>query len=150
LHAAIIDRRATHPHASKEILTTRSITVYNPGEAGPMRATGARDIWPPVQRRMDFRFRTTPASSRARRTWRSTVPRRPLERRSARAKRALEEGADRDQDDGAYLVFRHTGSGPWRAWDAGIPGNGNFTCAVTPPVSVLAAWNWAPGTCHPR
>jgi hypothetical protein len=55
-----------------------------------------------------------------------------------------------NQDDGAYLVYRQTGSGPWRAWDAGIPGNSNFTCAVTPPASVLAAWNWAPGACHPR
>ena len=55
-----------------------------------------------------------------------------------------------NQDDGADLVFRRTGSGPWKAWDAGIPGNGNFTCAVTPPAGVLSVWNWAPGTCHPR
>jgi hypothetical protein len=55
-----------------------------------------------------------------------------------------------NQDDGAYLVYRQTGSGPWRAWDAGIPGNSNFRCAVTPPASVLDVWNWAPGTCHPR
>jgi len=55
-----------------------------------------------------------------------------------------------NQDDGAYLVYRRTGSGPWKAWDAGIPGNSNFTCAVTPPASVLNVWNWAPGTCHPR
>jgi hypothetical protein len=55
-----------------------------------------------------------------------------------------------NQDDGAYLVFRRTGSGPWKAWDAGIPGNSNFTCAVTPPAGVLRVWSWAPGTCHPR
>ena len=55
-----------------------------------------------------------------------------------------------NQDDGAYLVYRRTGSGPWKAWDAGIPGNSNFACAVTPPASVLKVWNWAPGTCHPR
>ncbi len=55
-----------------------------------------------------------------------------------------------NQDDGAYLVFRRTGSGPWKAWDAGIPGNSNFRCAVTPPAGVLGVWNWAPGTCHPR
>lgn len=55
-----------------------------------------------------------------------------------------------NQDDGAYLVYRRTGSGPWKSWDAGIPGSSNFTCAVTPPASVLSAWNWAPGTCHPR
>jgi hypothetical protein len=42
------------------------------------------------------------------------------------------------------------GSGPWKAWDAGIPGNSNFTCAVTPPAGVLRVWSWAPGTCHPR
>jgi hypothetical protein len=34
-----------------------------------------------------------------------------------------------NQDDGAYS---------------------NFTCAVTPPASVLTVWNWAPGTRHPR
>ena len=45
-------------------------------------------------------------------------------------------------------MFRRTGSGPWKAWDAGIPGNGNFTCAVTPPAGVLSVWSWAPGTCH--
>jgi hypothetical protein len=55
-----------------------------------------------------------------------------------------------NQDDGAYLVFRRTGSSPWKAWDAGIPGNSNFTCAVTPPAGVLRVWSWAPGTCHPR
>ena len=55
-----------------------------------------------------------------------------------------------DQDDGAYLVFRQRAGGTWKAWDAGIPGSSNFTCAVTPPASVLAVWNWAPGTCHPR
>ena len=55
-----------------------------------------------------------------------------------------------NQDDGAYLVFRRTGSGPWKAWDAGIPGNNNFTCAVMPPAGVLGVWNWAPRTCHPR
>jgi hypothetical protein len=51
-----------------------------------------------------------------------------------------------NQDDGAYLVFRRTGSGPWKAWDAGIPGNSTSTCAVTPPAGVLRVWNWAPAT----
>ncbi len=55
-----------------------------------------------------------------------------------------------NQDDGAYLVVPAEGGGGWKAWDAGIPGSSNFTCAVTPPASVLAVWNWAPGTCHPR
>jgi hypothetical protein len=55
-----------------------------------------------------------------------------------------------NQDDGAYLVFRQKGNGAWRAWDAGIPGGTNFSCAVKPPATVLAVWSWAPGTCHPR
>lgn len=55
-----------------------------------------------------------------------------------------------DQDDGAYLVFRQKAGGAWRAWDAGIPGSNSYSCAVKVPASVLAVWNWAPGTCHPR
>ena len=55
-----------------------------------------------------------------------------------------------NQDDGAYLVFREKGGGAWRAWDAGIPGSNEFRCAVKVPASVLAVWNWAPDTCHPR
>ena len=55
-----------------------------------------------------------------------------------------------DQDDGAYLVFRERAGGAWKAWDAGIPGSNNYTCAVKVPASVLAVWNWAAGTCHPR
>ena len=51
---------------------------------------------------------------------------------------------------GAYLVFRQKAGGPWKAWNAGIPGSSGFTCAVTPPGSVLAVWDWAPGACHPR
>ncbi len=55
-----------------------------------------------------------------------------------------------NQDDGAYLVFKRTSGGPWKAWDAGIPGDSHFGCTVTPPASVLHVWNWAPHTCHPR
>lgn len=55
-----------------------------------------------------------------------------------------------DQDDGAYLVFRESAGGAWKAWDAGIPGSSNYTCAANVPASVLAVWNWAAGTCHPR
>ncbi len=55
-----------------------------------------------------------------------------------------------NQDDGAYLVFKRTSAGAWKAWDAGIPGDSHFGCTVTPPKSVLRVWDWAPGTCHPR
>jgi hypothetical protein len=55
-----------------------------------------------------------------------------------------------DQDDGAYLVFRQKSGGAWQAWDAGIPGSSNYSCAVKVPASVLGVWNWAAGTCHPR
>ena len=55
-----------------------------------------------------------------------------------------------DQDDGAYLVFRQKAGGPWKAWNAGIPGDSHFSCTVTPPAPVLAVWSWAPATCHPR
>jgi hypothetical protein len=53
------------------------------------------------------------------------------------------------QDDGAYMVFERHGDGPWRVWEAGIPGDPQFTCAVKMPASVLKVWNWKPGSCHP-
>jgi hypothetical protein len=55
-----------------------------------------------------------------------------------------------NQDDGAYLVFRRTSGGAWKAWNAGIPGDSHFSCTVTPPKSVLLVWDWAAHTCHPR
>jgi hypothetical protein len=55
-----------------------------------------------------------------------------------------------DQDDGAYLVFDRPAGGSWRAYDAGIPGDSHFACGMTVPAAVVAAWHWAPGTCHPR
>lgn len=53
------------------------------------------------------------------------------------------------QDDGAYMVFERHGDGPWKVWEAGIPGDPQFTCAVKVPESVLKVWQWKPGTCHP-
>jgi len=41
LHAAIIDNARPFPHASKEILTTLSITVYNRGPSPHGRTGGA-------------------------------------------------------------------------------------------------------------
>jgi hypothetical protein len=55
-----------------------------------------------------------------------------------------------NQDDGAYMVFERHGAGPWRVWEAGIPGDNQFTCAVKVPAVVVKVWQWAPGTCHPR
>jgi hypothetical protein len=54
-----------------------------------------------------------------------------------------------DQDDGAFLDFERPVSGAWRAYPAGIPGNSNYSCAVTVPPAVLAVWGWPSGTCHP-
>jgi hypothetical protein len=54
-----------------------------------------------------------------------------------------------NQDDGAYMVFERHGDGPWRAWEAGIPGDPQFTCSVKVPAAVLKLWQWKPGTCHP-
>jgi hypothetical protein len=54
-----------------------------------------------------------------------------------------------DQDDGAFLDFERPVSGAWRAYPAGIPGNSNYSCAVTIPPAVLAVWGWPSGTCHP-
>jgi hypothetical protein len=54
-----------------------------------------------------------------------------------------------NQDDGAYMVFERHGDGPWRVWEAGIPGDPQFTCSVKVPAAVLKLWQWKPGTCHP-
>ena len=54
-----------------------------------------------------------------------------------------------DQDDGAYLDFEKQPGGPWKAYDAGIPGSSHYSCAVKIPTAVVSAWDWAAGTCHP-
>jgi hypothetical protein len=53
------------------------------------------------------------------------------------------------QDDGAYMLFERHGDGPWRVWEAGIPGDPQFTCPVKVPASVVKVWDWKPGTCNP-
>jgi hypothetical protein len=55
-----------------------------------------------------------------------------------------------NQDDGAYLDFTRPAGGSWSAYDAGLPGSSSYTCAVTIPAGVVAAWGWAAGTCHPN
>jgi uncharacterized iron-regulated membrane protein len=55
-----------------------------------------------------------------------------------------------DQDDGAYLVFRRSGTtGPWQGWETGAALH-PADCGVKVPAVVTAVWNWAPGACHPR
>jgi hypothetical protein len=54
-----------------------------------------------------------------------------------------------DQDDGAYLDFEKQPGGSWKAYDAGVPGSSNYSCAVTIPPAVVSVWDWAAGTCHP-
>jgi hypothetical protein len=55
-----------------------------------------------------------------------------------------------DQDDGAYLDFEKQPGGSWKAYEAGVPGSSNYSCAVTIPAAVVSVWAWAAGTCHPR
>ena len=53
------------------------------------------------------------------------------------------------QDDGAYTLFRHTGSAPWTAYAVGVAGTEGSTCPTSVPAAVLALWGWAPGSCRP-
>lgn len=52
------------------------------------------------------------------------------------------------QDDGSYLLFRRIGDGAWTVWSVGLAGTEGATCPVAVPASVLAVWDWAPGTCR--
>lgn len=54
-----------------------------------------------------------------------------------------------NQDDGAYNVFRRSGSGPWKGWETGAAMH-PADCRVNVPAPVITVWNWAPGACHPR
>jgi hypothetical protein len=54
-----------------------------------------------------------------------------------------------NQDDGAYNVFRRSGSGPWKGWETGAALQAG-DCPVKLPAVVIAVWNWAPGACHAR
>jgi hypothetical protein len=54
-----------------------------------------------------------------------------------------------NQDDGAYNVFRRSGSGPWKGWETGAAMH-PADCQVNVPAAVIAVWNWARGACHPH
>ncbi|HEY3764481.1 MAG TPA: hypothetical protein VGL44_04940 [Gaiellales bacterium] len=54
-----------------------------------------------------------------------------------------------DQDDGAYLVFKRTGTGAWKGFETGASGEGAI-CSVKVPAAVLAVWGWQTAACHPR
>ncbi len=54
-----------------------------------------------------------------------------------------------DQDDGAYLVFKRTGTSAWKGFETGASGEGAI-CSVKVPAAVLAVWGWQAGACHPR
>jgi len=54
------------------------------------------------------------------------------------------------QDDGAYVLFDRPTGGTWQARPIGLVGvPGNTSCPADLPATVVALWNWAPGTCHP-
>jgi hypothetical protein len=54
-----------------------------------------------------------------------------------------------NQDDGAYLVFKKSGSGAWKGWETGAADTA-ASCQVKVPAAVIAVWGWAAGACHPR
>lgn len=54
-----------------------------------------------------------------------------------------------NQDDGAYNIFRRSGSGPWKGWETGAALH-PADCPVKVPAAVIAVWNWPAGACHPR
>jgi len=53
-----------------------------------------------------------------------------------------------NQDDGSYQVASMPSGGAWTAQLTGLGGVGGTPCPITPPADVLAAWNWAPGSCR--
>ncbi len=53
------------------------------------------------------------------------------------------------QDDGSYILFSRSGTGPWTAQSVGATGEGGTTCPVAIPPSVVALWGWPAGTCKP-
>jgi hypothetical protein len=58
------------------------------------------------------------------------------------------QGQVSTQDDGSYLLFTRGTKGAWMAQDDGLGGIGGTECPAIP-AAVVAAWNWAPGTCRP-
>jgi hypothetical protein len=57
------------------------------------------------------------------------------------------------QDEGAYILFHHTGTAPWQAIGTGGSGSNSGPnagpCRVAPPADVLSLWGWPVGSCHP-
>jgi hypothetical protein len=58
------------------------------------------------------------------------------------------QGQVSTQDDGSYLFLTRRANGTWTAQDDGLGGIGGTGCPAIP-AAVVAAWNWAPGTCRP-
>lgn len=54
------------------------------------------------------------------------------------------------QDDGGYQLLTHQrGVARWKVYDDGLGGADGSRCPITIPPSVLAVWNWRPGSCFP-
>jgi len=52
------------------------------------------------------------------------------------------------QDDGSYLLFSSSGSsGPWTVHPVGATGGTGGAACPAIPATVVAVWNWTPGTC---
>jgi hypothetical protein len=54
------------------------------------------------------------------------------------------------QDDGSYILFSRQGGAAWKAQPVGLAGIAGTKCPTSVPPSILAVWNWAPGSCRPR
>jgi hypothetical protein len=52
------------------------------------------------------------------------------------------------QDDGSYLLFTQPTGGGWTAQNDGLGGIDGTPCPAIP-ASVVAAWDWLPGSCKP-
>lgn len=54
------------------------------------------------------------------------------------------------QDDGSYILFHRPAGANWIAQDVGLAGAGaGGTPCPAVPSTILALWNWGPGTCRP-
>jgi hypothetical protein len=54
------------------------------------------------------------------------------------------------QDDGSYAIFSMPSGDAWNVADVGATGEQGSSCpANTIPASIVALWNWTPGSCLP-
>jgi hypothetical protein len=54
------------------------------------------------------------------------------------------------QDDGGYQLLTHKrGVATWKIYNDGLGGADGSVCPIKIPPSVLAVWNWRPGSCAP-